>query len=112
MTMDGLCCLGCGRPAAYTFKNLETDYKEELCNTHAKALDVRNPEKFLRIPTANDEATTKLKQEISDAYGRHHVQGRRIPMPDPLERSIERTLTRQPEKTIEPAPQREPPRRE
>ena len=67
--MDGKCCLGCGNPASYQFKNLETGYQGKLCTEHAKSLDVRDPDKFLRIPTANDEATTKLKHEISDAYG-------------------------------------------
>jgi hypothetical protein len=82
--MDGLCCLGCGRAAAYEFKNLETGYQGVMCTEHAKALDVRDPAKFLGLPAANDEATTRLKQEISDAYSHHKLEGHRIP-----ERTIE-----------------------
>jgi hypothetical protein len=55
MTMDDSCCLGCGRPAAYTFKNTETGYQDE-----------------------GDDATMKRRQELADA-SRHKLEGYRIP---------------------------------
>jgi hypothetical protein len=74
------CCLGCGRPAAYEFKNLENERPGVLCEEHGKALDVRDPQRFLRMSSATDQATARLKQEISDAYGRHQLSGHRIPI--------------------------------
>jgi hypothetical protein len=46
----------------------------------AKALDVRDPQRFLQISSATDETTKRLKQELSDAYGRHQLSGHRIPI--------------------------------
>jgi hypothetical protein len=77
--MDGQCCL-CSNPRAYEFRNLENDRRDVLCEDHGKALDVRSPDRFLRLDSAKDDATVKLKQEISDAYGRHQLLGHRIPI--------------------------------
>ena len=81
--MDGQCCLGCGQPAAFEFKNRENERQGVLCEEHGKALDVRDPQKFLQMRSATDETTKRLKQELSDAYGRHQLSGHRIPIEQP-----------------------------
>jgi hypothetical protein len=77
--MDGRCCFGCKNPATHTFKNLETGYQDVMCEQHAKALDVRDQSKFLRIPTAGDEASERLKREAADAYSHRKLEGHRLP---------------------------------
>jgi hypothetical protein len=62
--MDGRCCFGCKNPATHTFKNLETGYQDVMCEQHAKALDVRDQSKFLRIPTAGDEASEGSNERL------------------------------------------------
>jgi hypothetical protein len=81
--MDGQSCLCCSRPAAYEFKNLENGRQGVLCEDHGNALDVRDPQRFLRVRSATDENTARLKQEISDAYGRHQLSGHRIRIEPP-----------------------------
>jgi len=98
--MDGQCCLGCGRPATFEFKNLETGYEDKLCTEHAKSLDARNPERFLSVRGVNDRAMSpadaasveKLKHEISDAYSRRQLQGQRIHEREPKTPVLERDM--------------------
>jgi hypothetical protein len=117
--------LGCGRPATHEFKNLETGYQGVMCEEHSKALDVRDPEKFLKLDSAKDPATAELKREISNAYSRHKVEGHRIPERaveansraslasdrhvEQMARQHEQVLARKWEQTVEPDPWLQPP---
>jgi hypothetical protein len=77
-------CSCCSRPAAYEFKNLENGRQGLLCEAHGNALDVRDPQRFLQqISSPTDETTKRLKQELSDAYGRHQLSGHRIRIEQP-----------------------------
>jgi hypothetical protein len=95
--VDGQSCSCCNRPAAYEFKNLENGRQGLLCETHSNALDVRDPQRFLDVSSATDETTKRLKQELSDAYGRHQLSGHRIQIePRTLVNQLEvERLTRQ-----------------
>jgi hypothetical protein len=95
MATDGLCCLGCKQPATHTFKNLETGYQNVLCEQHAKTLDVRDQSKFLRLPSGQDEQSTKLKQEIADAYSHRKLEGHRLPQQTVDDRSASLVTDRQ-----------------
>jgi hypothetical protein len=77
--MDGRCCLGCGRPAAYTFTNHENGYQDEMCREHSQALDARNKERFIELDGPSDAATMQRRREVADAYSRHKLEGHRIP---------------------------------
>jgi hypothetical protein len=78
--MDGFCCLGCGRRAAYTFTNHENGYADEMCKEHSDALDARNQKKFIEMGGPGDSAAMQQRrQELADAYSRHKLEGHRIP---------------------------------
>jgi hypothetical protein len=74
--MDGLCCLGCGQPAAYTFTNHENGYQDEMCREHSQALG--DKEKFIELYGRSDPATMKRREELADAYSHHKLEGHRI----------------------------------
>jgi hypothetical protein len=112
-----LLLLGRGRPAAYTFKNTETGYADEMCKEHSDALDARNQRKFIELdgPTL-DPSKARLKQDLADAYSRHKLEGHRIPQRtidgasladgqmEEMARRREQLQARKWEQTIEPDP--------
>jgi hypothetical protein len=63
--MDGQCCLGCGRPATFEFKNLETGYRTSSAASTPRALTLETQRGFCRYEASTIEPCRRLTSQGS-----------------------------------------------